>query len=432
MPGLLEHREEQARREVGVTAVARPVAAALVALFLMTIASGAALQLLAPSGAAGLAKAFGTFTRQAAGAFEVAARQGFFAGNRATHRAIDELETTIEEQSRLREMLQPNVQYLLSSKLGVGNEQVYLGSGERLYFRPGVDYVTGPPFLSPRVLERRALGGDEWTLPPHPDPLPAIRGWAEALAERGIRLLLVPTPVKASIEPDGLAGELTVPPAWQNPSYEAWVAAATEAGAQVFDPAPLLIASLEQGAAFLRADTHWRPEVVERVGEALAREIEGSVDLGPASASYRRQAVTVSNRGDLYDLLGVPPLLALVQPEEVTIRRVVDRARRLWRPDANAEILLLGDSFTNVYSMPELGWGEGAGLAEQLAANLGRPVDKIAVNAGGAYGARERLIGELAAGRDRLAGKKIVVWQFAQRELAVGDWKPLPLDEPVE
>ena len=131
---------------------------------------------------------------------------------------------------------------------------------------------------------------------------------------------------------------------------------------------------------------------------------------------------------DRYDLLGLPPFLTLVSDEEVEIRRVVDRARRLWQPDESAEILLLGDSFTNVYSMPELGWGEGAGLAEQLAANLGRPVDKIAVNAGGAYGARERLVGELAAGRDRLAGKKIVVWQFAQRELAVGDWKILPLE----
>jgi alginate O-acetyltransferase complex protein AlgJ len=35
---------------------------------------------------------------------------------------------------------------------------------------------------------------------------------------------------------------------------------------------------------------------------------------------------------------------------------------------------------------------------------------------------------ELARGRDRLAGKKVVVWEFAARELAGGDWKILPLD----
>ena len=76
--------------------------------------------------------------------------------------------------------------------------------------------------------------------------------------------------------------------------------------------------------------------------------------------------------------------------------------------------------------MAEVNWTELERKA-QLAASLGRPVDKLAVNAGGAYGARERLVDEMAEGRDRLAGKKIVIWQFAQRELAVGDWKPLPL-----
>ena len=31
--------------------------------------------------------------------------------------------------------------------------------------------------------------------------------------------------------------------------------------------------------------------------------------------------------------------------------------------------------------------------------------------------------GEIAAGNDRLAGKRVVIWQFAARELAFGDWK---------
>lgn len=34
---------------------------------------------------------------------------------------------------------------------------------------------------------------------------------------------------------------------------------------------------------------------------------------------------------------------------------------------------------------------------------------------------------ELARGHDRLAGKRLVVWEFAARELAVGDWKMIPL-----
>ena len=34
---------------------------------------------------------------------------------------------------------------------------------------------------------------------------------------------------------------------------------------------------------------------------------------------------------------------------------------------------------------------------------------------------------ELARGRDRLAGKKLVVWEFAARELAFGDWKMIEM-----
>lgn len=70
-----------------------------------------------------------------------------------------------------------------------------------------------------------------------------------------------------------------------------------------------------------------------------------------------------------------------------------------------------------------MGWGEGAGLAEHLAYHLGQPIDWIARNDAGAYATREMLSSQMAQGRNRLAGKRVVVWQFAARELAVGDWR---------
>jgi alginate O-acetyltransferase complex protein AlgJ len=66
-------------------------------------------------------------------------------------------------------------------------------------------------------------------------------------------------------------------------------------------------------------------------------------------------------------------------------------------------------------------------LAEQLSFALKRPVDTILRNDDGAYATRAMLSRELARGEDRLAGKKVVVWQFAARELAVGDWKLLDM-----
>jgi alginate O-acetyltransferase complex protein AlgJ len=74
-----------------------------------------------------------------------------------------------------------------------------------------------------------------------------------------------------------------------------------------------------------------------------------------------------------------------------------------------------------------MNWGCSAGLAEHLSFALNRPVDTILRNDAGAYATRELLSRELAQGEDRLAGKKVVVWQFAARELAVGDWKLLDM-----
>ena len=58
---------------------------------------------------------------------------------------------------------------------------------------------------------------------------------------------------------------------------------------------------------------------------------------------------------------------------------------------------------------------------------LQRPLDRITRNDNGSYATREILAGELAKGRDRLAGKRLVIYQFAIRELAVGNWKRIEL-----
>jgi hypothetical protein len=35
---------------------------------------------------------------------------------------------------------------------------------------------------------------------------------------------------------------------------------------------------------------------------------------------------------------------------------------------------------------------------------------------------------ELSRGNDRLGGKKIVIWEFAARELALGNWKSIEME----
>ena len=54
-------------------------------------------------------------------------------------------------------------------------------------------------------------------------------------------------------------------------------------------------------------------------------------------------------------------------------------------------------------------------------------MDKLAVNAGGALQTRQNLQRALEGGGDRLAGKTVVIYQFAARELSQGDWQIVEL-----
>ena len=99
----------------------------------------------------------------------------------------------------------------------------------------------------------------------------------------------------------------------------------------------------------------------------------------------------------------------------------------LWKSDPKADILLLGDSFSNIYSLPALNWGLSAGFAEQLSYHLQRPLDRISFNDNGSYATRRELARRLATGQNPLEDKKVVIWEFTARELAQGDWKKISI-----
>ncbi len=380
----------------------------------------------------------------ATGASEVTGRGRFFRANRTLKQHMDYLERDLERASRVKEQAHPVAQWLLFAYGGIGNERVYAGKDGWLYLRGGFDYLTGPPFLDPSVLRRRRLDAPAWRPAPEPDPRPAILDFVQQLEERGMHLLILPAPTKPMVHPEPLGASPA--PAGEdlhNPSFGAFRAELEAAGVTVFDPALAMVrARLQTGRdQFLRADSHWSPEGLDTVAGALAERIRhlalfpervspaGVTHFTARPGPWRRQARQVSGVGDLERVLLLPPWQQLSEPQVVETRRVVSISGKPWRRDPRAEILLLGDSFTNVYAQhtPDVSWGGSAGLAEQLSYFLQRPVDRLAINAGGASGSRQRLAEELASGRDRLAGKKLVVFQFAVRDLAIGDWRVVEL-----
>lgn len=422
-------REEQALREVGRTELSRTTALATGVLLLATLVAMPVLRSLG-LGVAAPEERWAPFTDLAAAVAEArrtVGEQGALAANRRLLAGLHDFEAALEETAPFAAPVQRWGQWALTRFGGVGNERALVGRGGRLHYAPDVAVVSGPGFLEPRVLERRARSGESWEAPPAPDPRPALRALSRWLAERDVRLLVLPVPAKAAIEPEGYSRRFAEgSPPLANPSWSPFTAWLEAEGIEWLDLRPVLEAAAAAGDAYLERDSHWTPAAMEEAAFAVAGRIEpwlGPVGEG-APILLRREAV-VEGRGDLAVMLRLPEGREIWPLQRTIVRPVTDDLGRGWRPTRGASVLLLGDSFTNVFSDDGLGWGAGAGLAEQLAYRLQRPVDRIAQNAGGSWAARQALLRELQTDPARLAAVRVVVYQFAERDLAFGDWREI-------
>ncbi|UCE59167.1 MAG: hypothetical protein JSU63_17200 [Phycisphaerales bacterium] len=336
---------------------------------------------------------------------------------------IKAYETTLESKSILRTWLLPPIQAFLSA-LGSGNQNVYLGSQGWLFFAPDVQYLTNPGFL-----DRRG----QVAHPDAPSPIATILDFKEQLAERKVELLVVPTPVKPMLYPEklvpGFSHERSL---LHNPSFDHFVAAMRRAGVHLLDPGYVLLDAKNRGVqVYLAKDTHWTPTGMELTAQAIAKIVRRIVpDCTSPRTLYTHQDVSVESAGDTARMLYPHDVDVPQAMERVTVRQIVGTEGKLWPPTRASEILFLGDSFSNIYSLAGMGWGEAAGLVEQLSYELQCPVDSIVLNGSGALAARQQLSRDLKRGVDRLSGKSLVVYQFAVRELLHGHWRRFDLATP--
>ncbi|MCP5488714.1 MAG: hypothetical protein H7A43_08690 [Verrucomicrobia bacterium] len=428
-------REEQAHREVGFTEISPRAAKTYVLVWLALIALVWVVDHAVEwrtTGSLGQARSLAV-ARALPDLWMDACTDGttpasWLTLNRSLLQVIDATETAVDDEGAVAAFLRPWAQAGLWA-VGAGNEQVYRGRQGWMFYRAGLDSVTAPGFLNPAQWARRQAMSAEWDEPPQPDPLLALNRFHRDLQARKIELILVPVPVKPELLPDQFSARYRAGDVARNPSMPEFLARCSDAGITVADVAGWL--KDEQTAsgrpAYLYTDTHWTPEAMALVAERLADLVREKTGWAPVPLTPVERTV-VTNRGDVAAMLTFPSGFHPFPEETVTVSRVVDREGGWWRADPGAEVLVLGDSFSNIYSLEGMGWGESGGWVEHLARNLGRPVDRLVRNDAGAYATRQLLARELARGRDRLAGKKVVVYQFATRELALGDWKVLPLE----
>jgi hypothetical protein len=350
----------------------------------------------------------------------------FLDANAELLKRIHVFEDDMDDITWIAKESRPPMQVLMC-RMGVGNEKAFVGRDGWLGYEPGLRSLTGPGFLEPRQLRKRARSGDETSDAVQPNPVTGIVHFRDELRRHNIDLVVVPVPVKPSIYPDVFSSRYTqVDAAVHNASYDAFCDQLNATGVHLYDPAATLIAQRKLGQAYLKTDTHWTPAAMQRVAEDAAQFITDTFSLPEGNSPGVASATTVTNLGDIAFMLDLPTNQTLFAEEQVQIQPLAAA-----KADAPADVLVLGDSFANIYSQGLMNWGEDAGFAEQLSIALVRPVDSIIKNDGGAYATRLELQTELRSGNDRLANKRVVVWMFAARELALGDWKELTIERPA-
>jgi hypothetical protein len=303
--------------------------------------------------------------------------------------------------------------------LGDAGEKAVLGRHGWLFYRPSLRYAV-----------ERQPGAPQSAAA---DPLLAIRSFRDQLQARGIRLLVVPVPNKESIYPEELSKR------------------AEDAGVIISERAHLLLDQLEQcgveyvnlfdafrsakskrGSSdqsrfYLAQDSHWSPEGAKAAAGAVARRVLAGGPVSRGDRSYVEHPVTIRRHGDLVQMLRAPQIERALEPETLVCLQVLEPdARTSYRATDGSPILILGDSFLRIYEQDEPG---AAGFIAHLARELGQPLTAI-VNDGGASTLVRR---ELARRPAILTNKKLVIWEFVERDIVFGTegWRILPLTLPA-
>jgi len=329
--------------------------------------------------------------------------------------SLRSLESDLESSSWFPRALRPSWQRLRFAVLADLGEKAVLGRDGWLFYAPDVRYLveTFPPASDAKK----------------DDPLSAIIAFRDQLSRKGIRLLVIPMPVKPSVYPEKLSRRVVSRGQSFSPHTLELISKLRAAGVEVsnlfetFRGLREKISLPESESYYLVRDTHWSGKAVIIAAEAVAEQIRrlGWVDSG--STDYGLKAVMVKRRSDVAQMVKVPGIEEEYPPEDVLCYQVVQKNDgKPYQDDPHSPVLVLGDSFLRIYQRDE---PTAAGFISHLAVKLRRPLASI-VNDGGASTLVRQ---ELARQAGLLKGKRLVIWEFVERDIRFGTegWKEVAL-----
>ncbi|PYV86024.1 MAG: hypothetical protein DMG05_21065 [Acidobacteria bacterium] len=317
-------------------------------------------------------------------------------------------EKGLEDSSSFAQTLRGWMQYLCFKLLKEPGEKVLLGRDGWLFYKPDVRYL----------VERYQ------TSSPAEDPFSAILAFRDQLALRGIHLMVIPIPGKPSIYPDRLTRRVAATER-SVPLYTLeLIDRLRGAGVEIVNLFEAFRALREkepiaEASYYLPQDTHWSGIAARIAAEVVAQKV---LDLGwidPGGEEYDQKPVSVKRRGDIIRMVRVPEIERRFPAETLLCYQVIRRASgELYKDDPASPVLVLGDSFLRIYQTDE---PTAAGFIAHLARKLKRPLASV-VNDGGASTLVRQ---ELSRRAYLLRGKKVVIWEFVERDIRFGTegWK---------
>jgi acetyltransferase AlgX (SGNH hydrolase-like protein) len=271
--------------------------------------------------------------------------------------------------------------------------------------------------------------------PKYADPLPAIIDFHQMLQKAGIELILLPVPPKALIYPDKVTDKITLTdgkPPRLDASLQQFYESLRKKNITVLDLTPALIAARGKGGQmFCKTDTHWSGRACVLAAELIAKQIKERPwlkNVPRLKLATELKDVTISG-GDLVRDAWTSESVA----EKLSLRFVGRKANNAGltpvEPDSKSPIVLLADSHGLVFHDGGDMFARGAGLPDQLAAELGFAVDLCAGRGSGSTSVRITLARRARRDKNYLGGKKLIIWCFAARDLteSFSGWRKVPV-----
>jgi hypothetical protein len=315
-------------------------------------------------------------------------------------------ERSIENANWASQLTRPWVQFAQFAGFRDGGEKVVIGSDGWFFYKPGLIYMVARP--------ERHQDPEKGT-----DPAAAVFHFRDQLAARGIQLLVVPVPNKESIYPDRLSPGTAAEPGLLAPRTREFMDKLRAGDVEVVD----LFAEFTRARneperetnepLYLAQDTHWSPAGVEVAAEAVARRLLNKGWARKGDARYAERNAPTERLGDIVRMLQSPPIEARTPAELTRCVQVVEEDGAPYRDRAEAEILVIGDSFMRIYQSDAPG---SAGFVAHRAKELRQPLMTLVNDGGGSTLVRR----ELRASPAFLKNKKVVIWEFVERDIGLG------------